>query len=127
MAPRSVLYVHRSGLVELLWALSAEQQESGVDELVLDVQEIAAVVAHLAAAVARRPYAEVSSGGRGRRRFARMDWWFSLTPYVSAADGGRAWTGLRFEGAAPPRAQHQQPAAQRPATARSSCATAAAG
>jgi hypothetical protein len=36
------MYVHRSGLVELLWALSVES--SSANELVLDAQEIAAVV-----------------------------------------------------------------------------------
>jgi hypothetical protein len=105
------LYVHRSGLVELLWALTAAQPEGGAEELVLDASEIAALLAHLAAAVGRRPYAEVSRAGRGRRRFARVDWSFNLAPYVSTADGERAWSDLRFAGEAPPRAQHQQPAA----------------
>lgn len=103
------LYVHRSGLVELLWALAVAQPEGGGGELVLDASEIAAVLAHLAAAVGRRPYAEVSRAGRGRRRFARLDWSVNLAPYVSTADGERAWTALRFANAAPPRAQHQPP------------------
>jgi hypothetical protein len=110
-ADERALYVHRSGLVELLWALTAAQPEGGGEELVLDASEIAAVLAHLAAAVGRRPYAEVSRAGRGRRRFARMDWSVNLAPYVSTADGERAWSALRFAGEAPPRAQHQQPGA----------------
>jgi hypothetical protein len=110
-ADERALYVHRSGLVELLWALTVEQPEGGGEALALDASEIAAVLADLAAAVGRRPYAEVSRAGRGRRRFARVDWSINLAPYVSTADGERAWTALRFVDEVPPRAQHQQPAA----------------
>ena len=111
-ADERALYVHRSGLVELLWALVVEQPEGRSGELALDASEIAAVLARVAAAVGRRLYAELSRAGRGRRRFARLDWSVNLASYVSTADGERAWTALRFPGeAAPPRAQHQQPAA----------------
>jgi hypothetical protein len=103
-AHERALYVHRSGLVELLWALRTEQPESA-DGLLLDVEEMAAVVARLAGTVAHRPYAQLSNAGRGRRRFARVDWWFNLTADISHTDGSRAWTGLRFTGATPPRAR----------------------
>jgi hypothetical protein len=111
-ADERALYVHRTGLVELLWALTVEQPEGGGGELALDASEIAAVLARVAGAIGRRPYAEVSRAGRGRRRFARVDWSVNLAPYVSTADGERAWSALRFADAAPPRAQHQQPVAQ---------------
>jgi hypothetical protein len=104
-AAERALYVHRTGLVELLWALGPDAGKG--DELLLDAQEIAAVVARLARAVARRPYAEISKAGRGRRRFARVDWGFNLEADVSFPEGSRPWTGLKFPGAAPPRARDQ--------------------
>jgi len=103
------LYVHRTGLVELLWALAVDQAAQPTAELLLDADEIAAIAQQLAGAVARRPYSELSRAGRGRRRFARVDWWFNLTADISMADGSIAWTGLRFPGPPPRRAQNRQP------------------
>jgi hypothetical protein len=53
----------------------------------------------------------ISRAGRGRRRFARVDWWFQLAGSVSGHNGQRHWTGLRFAQAPPPRAAHRWPAA----------------
>lgn len=102
------LYVHRTGLIELLWALDYGQTE---DALVLDSVEMACVIVRLASAVARAPYAELSRAGRGRRRFARVDWWFHAATAISTATGPRTWTALRFPGAEPPRAKHDWAAA----------------
>jgi hypothetical protein len=106
-AQERALYVHPSGLVELLWALSPEHPEE--DELLLDTEELAAVVVHLARAVGRPAYAELSHAGRGRRRFARVDWWFNLAVDISATEGDRAWTGFKFTAASPPRARNRLP------------------
>lgn len=103
------LYVHRTGLIELLWALTPEQPND--EELVIDTAEMTTVIAQLAGAVGRRPYAELSKAGRGRRRFARVDWWFHLATGVSGSTGPRYWTRLKFAGEGPPRAQGQYPAA----------------
>ncbi|MGP0100040.1 MAG: hypothetical protein ACLPUT_00250 [Solirubrobacteraceae bacterium] len=111
-ADERALYVHRSGLVELLWALTVEQPEGAGEELALDASEIAAVLTRVAGAVGRRPYSELSRAGRGPRRLARVDWAVNLASYVSTADGERAWSALRFADATPLRAQHQQPAAR---------------
>jgi hypothetical protein len=103
------LYVHRTGLLELLWALALEQPTD--EDLILDAVEMSATIMSLAVAVGRRPYAELSEAGRGRRRFARVDWWFHLATAVSGPNGPRHWTGLKFPGATPPRAQQKWPAA----------------
>jgi hypothetical protein len=55
------LYVHRTGLVELLWALA--YQDDG-DALTLDPVEMAYVVMRTAQAVAQKPFAEISRAGR---------------------------------------------------------------
>jgi hypothetical protein len=105
------LYVHRTGLIELLWALTPHTSDDGTDELRLDATELARVVNRLAAAVAGDSYRQISCAGRGRRRFARVDWWFQLAGSVSDPEGQRHWTGLRFPHAPPPRATHHWPAA----------------
>lgn len=102
------LYVHRTGLVELLWALSYEQDD---ESLTVDLTEMATVVMRMARAVARAPYTEVSKAGRGWRRRARVDWWFHAATGISATTGPRSWTALRFPGDAPPRARHDWAAA----------------
>lgn len=102
------LYIHRTGLVELLWTLDYEATD---DELTIDLVEIAYVVMRLAAAVGRKPYAELSKTGRGRRLRARVDWWFHAATGISGANGSRSWTALRFPGKAPPRARHEWAAA----------------
>lgn len=102
------LYVYPTGEVELLWSLTPE--EDG-DELRLDTAEMATVIAQLADAIGRQPYAELSKAGRGRRRLARVDWNFNLATRVSGPNGPRAWTGLTFVGEAPPRARGQFPGA----------------
>lgn len=104
------LYVHRTGLVELLWALTPEERPGEEPDLLLDATEMAWVVAQLAAAVGRRAYAEISNAGRGRRRLARVDWWFHLATSISGANGSRTWTGLTFAGEAPRRARNWSPA-----------------
>ena len=48
------------------------------------------MVVHLARALARRPYGELSRAGRGRRRFARVDWWFNLAAEIDTPEGRRA-------------------------------------
>ncbi len=105
------LYVHRTGLVELLWALAPTQPEGDGSELFLEAGEIVRVVDRLAGAVADDAYRKISGAGRGRRRFAQVDWWFQLTGSVSGETGQRPWTGLRFSHAPPPRASHLWPAA----------------
>lgn len=104
------LYVHRTGLVEVLWALTAEGRDRDEPELLLDVGEMAWVVAQLAAAVGRHPYTEISNAGRGRRRRARVDWWFHLATAMSGSNGAQHWTGLKFPGEGPMRAQNWFPA-----------------
>jgi hypothetical protein len=104
------LYIHRTGLVELLWALTPEVRHGDEPELLLDAGEMAWLVAQLAAAVGRRPYTEISNAGRGRRRFARVDWWFHLATATSGPNGSRNWTGLKFPGEEPLRAQNWSPA-----------------
>ena len=99
------LYVHRTGLIELLWALTPHSSDDTDGELLLDAAEIAEVVHRLANAVAADSYRQISRAGRGRRRFARVDWWFQLAGSVSGHNGQRHWTGLRFAQAPPPRAQ----------------------
>jgi hypothetical protein len=105
------LYVHRSGLIELLWPLTPTQSEQDDAALMLDAGEIVCVVDQLAGAVAGDTYREISRAGRGRRRFARVDWWFQLAGSVSGETGQRPWTGLRFAAEAPPRAANHWPAA----------------
>lgn len=105
------LYVHRTGLVELLWALAPEELEGDPPGLLLDAREMTRVVGQLASAVAGDAYAAVSCAGRGRRRFARLDWWFQLGVSMPGDNGARHWTGLRFAEAEPPRAAHRWPAA----------------
>ncbi len=96
------LYVHRTGLIELLWSLPYEDGDS----LTLNPVDMAYVVMRMAQAVARKPYTAVSKVGTGRRRFARVDWWFHAGTRISSPAGPRSWTGLRFPGEAPPRARH---------------------
>lgn len=102
------LYVHRTGLVELLWALDYE--DTG-ENLAIALEEMASVVIRMAAAIARPPYAELSRAGRGRRRRARVDWWFHVATNISAASGSRSWTELKFSAEMPPRARHDWAAA----------------
>lgn len=97
------VYVHRTGLVELLWALTYEDDG---ETLTIDPVEMAYVVMRTAQAVARKPYTEVSRAGRGWRRFARVDWWFQAGTRISGPSGPRSWTGLRFPSQTPPRAHH---------------------
>jgi len=104
------LYIHRTGLVELLWALTPEVRDADEPELLLGAGEMASVVAQLASAVGRRPYTEISNAGRGHRRFARVDWWFHLATATSGPNGSQHWTGLRFPGEGPRRAQNWSPA-----------------
>lgn len=108
-AAERVLHVHRTGLVELLWSLGPQRGSGDEDELLLDAEEIATVVVHLARALARRPYGELSRAGRGRRRFARVDWWFNLAAEIDTPEGRRAWTGLTFPAGSPPRAGQRYP------------------
>lgn len=105
------LYVHPTGLVELLWALAPEQPTGSDDELLLDTTEMTSVITQLAAAVGRRPYTELSKAGRGWRRRARVDWWFHMATAISGPNGSRSWTALKFPGNAPPRARHEWAAA----------------
>jgi hypothetical protein len=105
------LYVHRTGLVELLWALAPQPVEGEGDGFQIDAAEIATIIVQLAAAIGRRPYSEIAKIGRGRRRFGRVDWWFHLATGVSGGEGSRYWTGLVIDGQTPPRAGQQYPAA----------------
>lgn len=105
------LYVHRTGLIELLWALAPQHIETDSVSYQIEAAEIAAVTLRLAAAISRRPYTEIARVGRGRRRFGRVDWWFHLATGVSGGDGARYWTGLRLDGQTPSRAEQQYPAA----------------
>ena len=105
------LYVHRSGLVELLWPLTPARGQGDGSELYLDSGEIVGVVDRLAHGIAGDAYREISRTGRGRRRLARVDWWFHLAGSISDDTGQRPWTGLRFADAEPPRASHHWPAA----------------
>lgn len=105
------LYVHRTGLIELLWPLTPTQPDGDDSSRVLDASEIVRVVDQLAGAVAGDTYREISRAGRGRQQFARVDWWFQLAGSVSGETGQRPWTGLRFPQAPPPRAAHHWPAA----------------
>jgi hypothetical protein len=105
------LYVHRTGLIELLWALTPHPPAASAADPQLDAGEIVRVVGQLATAVAGDAYREISRAGRGRRRFARVDWWFQLTTSVSGDGSQRHWSGLKFTQAPPPRAAHQWPAA----------------
>jgi hypothetical protein len=102
------LYVYPTGGVELLWALTFAEEG---DEIRLDVNEMATVIAELADAVGRRPWTALSRAGRRRRRFARVDWHFNLATRVSDADGPSPWTSLCFVGEPPPRASGQAPGA----------------
>ena len=104
------LYLHRTGRVELPWALTPEMRDGDEPELLLDTGEMASVVAQFATALGRRPYTEISNAGRGRRRFARVDWWFHLATAMSGANGAQHWTGLKFPGDGPLRAQNWSPA-----------------
>ena len=101
------LYVHRSGLIELLWALTPTPTNDG--KIVLDVEEMIAVIGRLVLAVGRSPYADISRAGRGRRRFARLDWRFNLAAAISSTEGERSWSGLRFPDVQPQRARDQRP------------------
>lgn len=105
------LYVHRTGLVELLWALAPQLAEVDDGGFQISAGEIATVVTQLGAAIGRRPYSEIAKVGRGRRRFGRVDWWFHLATGISGDEGSRYWTGLVLEGQTPPRAGQQDPAA----------------
>jgi hypothetical protein len=102
------LYIHPTGAVELLWALTCEEED---DEIRLDATEMTTLIAQVADAVGRRPWTELSKAGRGYRRFARVDWNFNLATRVAGDAGPRAWTGLTFVGEAPPRASGQSPGA----------------
>ena len=97
------LYVHRTGLIELLWALTYEDDG---DALTIDPVEMASIVMQAAQAVARKTYTEVLRARRGWRRFARVDWWFQAATRISGPNGPRSWTNLRFPGQIPPRAHH---------------------
>jgi hypothetical protein len=91
-ADERALYVHRSGLVELLWALAVEQPEGRSGELALDASEIAAVLARVAAAVGRprTPSCPArGAGGRGRPSPARR----AVPSGARAAAVRAAWTG----------------------------------
>lgn len=97
------LIVHRSGLVELLWA---SLPAPGTEQL-LDLEEVSAVLMRLARAVAGPEYVQISRAGRGLRRFAKLDW----NLYVSARsrvddDLDVSWGGFRFADDTPPRANH---------------------
>jgi hypothetical protein len=105
------LYIHRTGLIELLWPLTPLQSEEDDSTRVLDAGEIVRVVDQLVGAVASDVYRGISHAGRGRRRVARVDWWFQLAGSVSGDTGQCPWTALRFAGEAPPRAAHHWPAA----------------
>jgi hypothetical protein len=104
------LYVHRTGLIELMWPLALETLDDDPPSVLVDAGEIARVVAGLARAVGGDTYAQLSRAGRGRRRFARVDWWFQLAVSVPGDNGPRHWTGLKFAVAEPPRAAHRWPA-----------------
>ena len=84
-------YVYPTGGVELLWALTPEEEG---DEIFLNATEMTIVIAQLADAVGRRPWADLSRAGRGRRRFARVDWNFNLA--TGECFGDRAIVSVWF-------------------------------
>lgn len=96
-----VLYVHRDGLVEMLWALSYDD----VDECrELNAVELASVVTALACAVASAEYEGICRAGWLTRRVRRTDWLFCVATAVPGESGQRHWDELRFPGQPPPRA-----------------------
>jgi hypothetical protein len=96
------LYVHRNGLVELLWALGCELDDEGRREL--DVTELAHVTVAFAVAVAGREYRNVCRTTRRPLSARRTDWLLQVSTAVSTSEGQHLWDALHFPGEAPSRA-----------------------
>lgn len=105
---RHAVYVHRSGLVEVLWEMVLEPG-ARPGEHALDAVELVRPILSLAEGVASDEYAQLSRAGRGRRRFARVDWLLSTTSYASGQDGQIGWDAVAFPASSPPRAANQRP------------------
>jgi hypothetical protein len=99
------MYVHPTGLVELMWELPVPDDEAG-DVWVLG-SEIARRVMKLADAVSTEAYAQVSALARPARRRARVDWHFDIATRINGTNGPRNWTGIEFVGEQPPRTRQE--------------------
>lgn len=93
------LRITRSGLLEVFVALDEgdEPQDS-----VLDVEEIANVIAMVETAVESRAFHK-TAGWRMVGRLRKVDVVAAVTARRSSDDGARAWSALRFPAAGPPR------------------------
>lgn len=101
------LLVHRTGLVELLWAVDLVSMPDGDGEL-LPILDVLRPLQALATGVATAEYARLSRLHCPWRRFARVDWWLAVTTSTATQTGPRCWRGVSFPGAAPERSQHDR-------------------
>jgi hypothetical protein len=103
--PARRLTVHRTGLVELLWAVDLDDDDG---RLMLPIMDVLQPVLALAAAAATPEYSQLGTLARPWRRLGKLDWWIAVTTDVPTSDGPIAWSGVLFPCDPPARSAHDR-------------------
>jgi hypothetical protein len=105
-APTHSLFVTRSGVLELLWALEAVPTDDGARAV--RALDACTQLARFAGLVGGTDYAHVLAASRWRRaRHARVDWILGVTTATGSVDGADGWRDIQVVGPQPDRASGQ--------------------